>query len=130
VEGILVISREEAVRRVLAAELSSSGHRCESAEDGDRAFERIARRAPTMAIADMTCADEEDLLFVALLRKRHPDIAVVTFFQGRARFAYGKDEKVVDFDGSLPPVAILNDALAWASSLRLLHRWKPPFAQA
>ena len=118
------------MRRVLVHLLCGEGYECDAVSDGDEAFESIGQGKPQVAIADMRVPQEEDLFFLGLLRKRHPQVAVIILFPGKAVVPQGDSEQVIDYDGALPPLQELTRAIDWAYARRMLSDLKPPAGMA
>jgi CheY-like chemotaxis protein len=128
---VLVVSTEQYVRKGIAKMLSGSGYSCETATDGDHAFEQMAKRRPAIAVVDMRQFSEDDLFFVGLLRKRFPEIAVVRLMDGRAIIVSGKSEHVMELDDrAVPSSEMLHRAIQWILAERSLRSFTPRVGRA
>ncbi len=127
---VLVMSRERAVRDLVTHLLREEGYQAHAASDGDAAFESMARAMPMVALLDMRQADDDDLLFLGLLRKRHPDLGAIILLPHRSLVVHGRHEHLMehaDLAGlNLPSVEQLRQAIEWIATQTLLGTWNPP----
>lgn len=127
---VLVMSRERAVRELLGHLLRREGYSCASVCDGDEAFEVIARGRPVVALLDMRRGEDDDLLFLGLFRKRHPQLGAVILLPGKSLVVHGRTEHVLEHDPmegapNLPSVDQLRNAIDWITTQTHLSTWKP-----
>lgn len=127
---VLVMSGERAVRELLGHLLRREGYACAAVSDGDEAFEAIARKRPLVALLDMRQGDDDDLLFLGLLRKRHPSLGAIILLPGKSLVVLGRDEHVLDHDPmigapNLPSMEQLRNAIDWIATQTHLATWKP-----
>jgi len=129
---VLVVSTEVYVRKGIAKLLSGSGYSCQTASDGDQAFEQMAKLRPLITVVDMREVNEDDLFFVGLLRKRFPEVAVVRLMDGRALIASGGAEHVMELesDRALPSAQMLQRAIEWVLAERSLRNFAPRVGRA
>lgn len=130
-QPVLVMSRQRAVRELLGHYLRQEGYVCRTAADGDEAFELIAQARPLVAVLDMREGDDDDLLFLGLLRKRHKDMGAIILLPGKSLVVHGENEHVLEHDlvdqgPNLPSVEQLRRAIEWVATQTLLATWKPP----
>jgi CheY-like chemotaxis protein len=119
------------VRQNLVELLSGSGYRCDTAPDGDEAFAQMARLKPSVTVVDMREASEDDRFFVALLRKRFPEIGVVRLLEGKALIDCGKSGHVMEFhNDTLPTGKMLQRAVEWVLAERSLRTLVPRVGSA
>ena len=103
-----------------------SGH-CSAVADGDEAFESIARARPLLTVLDMRRGDDDDLLFLGLLRKRHPQLGAIILLPGKCMVVLGRTEHVLQNDTPhLPSMEQLRHAIDWIATQTHLTTWKPP----
>jgi CheY-like chemotaxis protein len=130
-QPLLLMSSERAVRVLLGHLLRQEGYTCTAASDGDAAFEEIGKSRPLAAVLDMRAPEDDDLLFLGLLRKRHPWLGAIILLPGRCLVVHGRTEHVIENNGdgptpNLPSVAQLREAIDWIATQTLLDTWKPP----
>lgn len=130
-QPILVMSSERAVRELLGIVLRREGYRCSAVSDGDEAFEVIARGRPLVALLDLRTGEDDDLLFLGLMRKRHPQLGAIILLPGKSLVVHGRHEHVLEHDGggavpNLPSVEQLRQAIEWIATQTMLTTWKPP----
>lgn len=130
-QPVLVMSGKRAVRELLAHYLRQEGYACRSVADGDEAFEAISYARPLVAILDMRLGEADDLLFLGLLRKRHPELGAIILLPGKSLVVHKQHEHVVEHDfaadaPNLPSVEQLRRAIEWIATQTLLATWKPP----
>jgi CheY-like chemotaxis protein len=129
------MSNQRAVRELLGLVLRREGYRCSAVADGDEAFECIARTRPLVAVLDMREGIDDDLLFLGLLRKRHPDLGAIVLLHGKSLVVHGRSEHVVEHcltarGPNLPSVDQLRQAIDWIATQTMLATWKPPAGSA
>ncbi|MBX5480256.1 MAG: hypothetical protein IRZ16_00180 [Myxococcaceae bacterium] len=127
---VLVMSAERAVRQLLGHLLRQEGYACAAVSDGDEAFEEIARGRPLVALLDMRRGGDDDLLFLGLLRKRHPSLGAIILLPGKAMVVHGRTEHVIDHDPvqelpDLPSMEQLRNAIDWIATQTHLATFKP-----
>lgn len=132
---VLVMSSERAVRDLLGHLLRQEGYACSAVGDGDEAFAAIARGRPLVALLDMRRGDDDDLLFLGLLRKRHPQLGAVIFLPGKSMVVLGRTEHVIENEHgatgpNLPSLEQLRNAIDWIATQTHLSTWKPPQGRA
>jgi CheY-like chemotaxis protein len=93
---VLVVSPHLASRELLQRFLAEPEVKVRSAEDADAALIFIASTPPAVVVVDLRRPDEDHPLFLALLRKRHPDQPVITLVPGSLRVFDGSHERVRD----------------------------------
>ncbi|MGA9525238.1 MAG: hypothetical protein WBV82_27515 [Myxococcaceae bacterium] len=128
---LLLMSSEPAVRQLLGHLLRQEGYSCTAVPDGDAAFESIARTRPLAAVLDMRAPEDDDLLFLGLLRKRHPWLGAIILLPGRCLVVHGRKEHVVENTGegptpNLPSLEQIGAAIDWIATQNHLDTWKPP----
>jgi CheY-like chemotaxis protein len=119
------------VRELLGHLLRQQGYACTAVADGDAALEAISRARPLAAILDMRAPGDEDLLFLGLLRKRHPDVGAIILLPGRCLVVHERTEHVMEHTGegptpNLPSLTQLDQAIDWIATQTLLATLKPP----
>lgn len=132
---VLVMSSQRAVRDLLGHLLRQEGYSCNPAADGDEAFEVIARTRPLVALLDMRQGDDDDLLFLGLLRKRMPQLGAIILLPGKSLVVHGRSEHVMEHDvaedaPNLPSMEQLRMAIEWIATQTALATWKPPEGMA
>lgn len=130
-QPVLVMSSERAVRDLLGHLLCQEGYACSAVGDGDEAFAAIARGRPLVALLDLRRGEDDDLLFLGLLRKRHPQLGAVIFLPGRSLVVLGRVEHVIENEHgapgpNLPSLEQLRGAIDWIATQTHLSTWKPP----
>ncbi len=130
-QPLLLMSSARAVRELLGHLLRQEGYSCTSVPDGDAAFEMIGNTRPLAAVLDMRAPEDDDLLFLGLLRKRHPGLGAIILLPGRCLVVHGRQEHVVENTGdgptpNLPSLQQLREAIDWIATQTLLDTWKPP----
>jgi CheY-like chemotaxis protein len=127
---VLVMSTERAVRELLGHFLREEGYLTCAAADGDAAFAVIAEVRPLVAVLDMRRGEDDDLLFLGLLRKRHPGLGAIILLPQRSLVVHGRHEHLMDHEDdrglNLPSVAQLRGAIEWLATQTMLVTWKPP----
>lgn len=127
VQPVLVVSSERPVRELLGHLLRQEGYACSAVADGDEAFESIARARPLLTVLDMRRGDDDDLLFLGLLRKRHPQLGAIILLPGKCMVVLGRTEHVLQNDTPhLPSMEQLRHAIDWIATQTHLTTWKPP----
>jgi CheY-like chemotaxis protein len=135
VAHVLVISDSAALQVFLARLLREQGHTTSLAADGDAGFLAIHRSRPAVVVLDLREGDPDGMLFHGLLRKRHPDLPVLSLVADRLRLCDGRRDVLVDPSpadkkSALPILSALQrtvDELVVRSSLQT---WKPAFGLA
>ncbi len=130
-QPLLLMSSEPAVRELLGHLLRQEGYSCTAVPDGDAAFEAIARARPLAAVLDMRAPEDDDLLFLGLLRKRHPWLGAIILLPGRCLVVHGRNEHVVEYTGegltpNLPSIPQVRAAIDWIATQTHLETWNPP----
>lgn len=130
-QPVLVMSRNRAVRELLGHYLRQEGYTCRIAADGDQAFEHIAQARPLAAILDLREGDDDDLLFLGLLRRRHKAMGAIILLPGKSLVVHQQHEHVLEHDlveegPNLPSIDQLRRAIEWLATQTLLATWKPP----
>lgn len=132
-QPVLVMSSERAVRELLRHLLRQEGYSCSAVSDGDEAFAVIARGRPLVALLDMRRGEDDDLLFLGLLRKRHPKLGAIILLPGKSLVVHGRSEHLLEHDGfgpNLPSVDQLRMAIEWIATQTALATWNPPRGMA
>ncbi len=133
-----MVSRSDAARRLLCLLLEREGFACTPAVDGDAAFEVLDEDGAAALLVDLRAPIEEDMLFMALLRRRRPDVGTLVIQEGSARVSYGDTEQLLRFgagDGgdlspAFPALKDLTRAVAWLLAEDQLARLRPATARA
>jgi two-component system cell cycle sensor histidine kinase/response regulator CckA len=74
---LVVVDDEHLVRRALTRMLQNAGHQVRSAETGADALELLAAREPDLLVTDVLMPRMSGPELVAIVRARHPKVAVV-----------------------------------------------------
>jgi len=74
---ILVVDDDPAIREVLAEGLSECGYRCETAEDGRAALDRLRRAPCDLLISDIDMPRLDGVGLLREVRALAPDIDVI-----------------------------------------------------
>jgi chemotaxis response regulator CheB len=128
---LLVVSSDRAVRDLLLHLLREVGFSCSAVADGDEAFEVLARSRPLVMLLDMRSPGDDELLFLGLLRKRHPLQGAIILLPGRLLVVHDRSEHVLENRGdgptwNLPSMEQLGQAVDWIATHTLLATLKPP----
>ncbi|HYV45231.1 MAG TPA: DNA-binding response regulator [Myxococcaceae bacterium] len=130
VGNVLVISSSKAFQVLMDRLLRQQGHATVLASDGDEGFSAILFSRPSVVVLDLRDSDADSLLFHGLLRKRHPELPVLSLVADRLRLCDGKRDVIVepstaDARTGHPVLAALRravDEVVLSASLRV---WKP-----
>jgi CheY-like chemotaxis protein len=129
-QPVLVVSRHASARALLRLLLREQGYACSAVADGDEAFAAIAQNRPLVAILDMREPEDDELLFLGLLRKRQPQLGAIVLLPGKSLVVHGRTEHVVEHDGgqlegpSFPSLEQLRGAIEWIATQTHLTTWK------
>lgn len=74
---ILFLEDEPTIREVLAEYMKIQGYEVTEAGDGDEAAALLESREFDMAVLDIMVPGKSGLEVLALIRERHPDMAVI-----------------------------------------------------
>ncbi|MCF3648249.1 sigma-54-dependent transcriptional regulator [Synoicihabitans lomoniglobus] len=80
---ILIVEDDRATGQLMSTLAESLGHEVDLATDGESALEVVARNPPKMIISDVLMAPMDGLKLLEIVRKEHPEIAVVIFSASR-----------------------------------------------
>ncbi len=134
---VVVVSRSAAARRLLCLLLRREGFSCAEAADGDAAFELLEDDGPAALLMDLRAPEEEDVVFIGLLRRRRPDLGTLVLHAGGARVNYGETEHVLSSDAegcdlgpAFPALKDLTRAVAWLLAEDQMARLRPATARA
>lgn len=101
--SVLVVDDEPELRRLLRRRLARTGHQVVEAANGRAALELVRRQAFDLVISDVRMPELDGLSLLEVLRRHHPEVAVVLVSGNpdldRASAAYGA------LDYLLKPVA-------------------------
>src|SRR5690606_35975054 len=102
---LLIHSREAKARRLLRLLLESSGIGCREVADGDALLSAVSSRLPCVVVVDARAPDEEVLLLLGLLGRRHPGVMRLVLHEGGARLhtASGAEERAWEPSAVLGP---------------------------
>src|SRR5687767_14378777 len=128
---IVVLSDDRLLRETCAKLLKQSGYDCSIVADADQALSLMRVKQTALAIAEIR-QTEDDLLFLGLLRKRHPEIQVIVFLEeSDSAPSRGSIERGdVDYFMTRPRPQELLSAVRWALARGRLTALKPPTALA
>src|SRR5690606_29968973 len=92
---LLIHSRQAKARRLLRLFLESSGFGCREVADGDALLSAVRSPLPCVVVVDARAPDEEVLLLLGLLGRRHPGVMRLVLHEGGARLhtASGAEER-------------------------------------
>jgi DNA-binding NtrC family response regulator len=135
---LIVVSRLEPARRLLRLLLARMGYACTAVEDGDEALALLAARPSAVLVVDARAPTEEELLFLGLLERRHPDVGRLVLHAGQGRLRGGGREEVRAWQPSaeagpapvLPSAEELQHAVEQLLARDTLARLRPPTARA
>src|SRR5574341_700130 len=74
---VLIVDDDEALRGLLARELSRSGHRVTQAAEGAECLSRIKEEEPDVALLDLMLPDQPGIEVLRRLRAERPAVEVV-----------------------------------------------------
>ncbi len=74
---VLIVDDDEALRTLLARELSRSGHRVVEAADGTQCFNRLANEEPDVVLLDLMLPDGSGIDVLRRLRAERPAVEIV-----------------------------------------------------
>lgn len=129
-ERVLIVSPHGPSRALLGHVLASPGRWVEAVADGDAAFDAVQRTRPALVVVDLRRPDEDGPLFLALLRRRYPRLAVIALLPGCVRVLSGAEESVehvhaVHPDDLGPLLHALHTAVRDVLAERLLTLLRP-----
>ena len=75
--SILVVDDNENIREVLAAILSGSGYRCESAKNGLDAMERVRQSRFDAVVTDLEMPEMDGIALTREIRQQFPSLPVM-----------------------------------------------------
>lgn len=132
--ALLVVSPHPAARRLLQLLLAQAGYIAHTVADGDEALEHM-RTQPAVVLVDVRAPDEDTLLLLGLLQRRHPQIPRVLLHDGQARLVLGEREDVLQFGDActaavFPTVDELKEVVRSLLIEKQLLMFRPPFGQA
>lgn len=127
---VLVISSSKAFQVLLARLLGRQGYTTALAGDGDEAFTAIFGSLPVVVVLDLRDGDPDSMLFHGLLRKRHPELPVLSLVADQLRLSDGRRDVLLeptaaDLRWPNPVLAALRrwvDEVVMTASIRT---WKP-----
>jgi len=110
--------------------LRQQGHSTALARDGDEGFSAILSSRPAVVVLDLREADPDSMLFLGLLRKRRPELPVLSLVADRLRLCDGARDVLLepsdaDQRTAHPVLAALRrsvDELVMSASLQT---WRP-----
>lgn len=76
-ERILIVDDEPAIRVMLAEALSDCGYNCETASDGQEAFEKVAQGRFDLVLSDIRMPRADGRTLLRNLKQKYPDLPVV-----------------------------------------------------
>ena len=76
-ETILIVDDEDVVRKVLHAELSRHGYKCQEASNADHALERLRNSPAALVILDIKMPGKTGVELLPEIKVAYPDTAVV-----------------------------------------------------
>jgi CheY-like chemotaxis protein len=131
---IVVVSPSEAARRLLQLLFQNLGHTCTVAEDADRALSEITTKGVSVIVIDARAQEEETLLLMGLVQRRHPTLARLTLHPREMRLSFGGAERAFPFGSAaqlpFPSLQELEHALSLLEADRLLTLLKPRVGSA
>jgi CheY-like chemotaxis protein len=135
---VLIVSPHRASRELLLRFLAEPEVQIRAAEDADAALSSIASKPPAVVVVDLRRPDEDHPLFLALLRKRHPDQPVIALVPGSLRVFDGSKERVRDMrdcqaesaEGLHHLLYALKESVEEVLAQHLLRVFRPPVGQA
>src|SRR5574342_1114186 len=74
---LLIVDDDDALRGLLARELSRSGHQVAEAADAAQCFSRVQEREPDVALLDLMLPDSSGIDVLRSLREQRPALQVV-----------------------------------------------------
>ena len=127
---IVVLSDDRILRESCARFLRQSAYECSAVADADQALSLFRVKPTALVIAEIR-QTEDDLLFLGLLRKRHPEIQVIVLLeQGDPRGEGSVERGAVDYFLTRPEPQELLEAVRWSLARSRLTALKPPVALA
>ncbi len=127
---VLVMSSARAVRELFGHLLRQEGYQTTVVSDGDEAFAAIAHLRPLVAVLDLRQGDDDDLLFLGLLRKRHPQLGAIILLPQQSMVVHGRHEHLIEHAHptglALPSMDQLRGAIEWIATQTMLETWNPP----
>lgn len=132
--SLLVVSPHPAARRLLQLLLAQAGYVAHTACDGDEALEQMGT-PPAVILVDVRAPDEDTLLLIGLLQRRHPQVPRVLLHDGQARLILGEREDMRQFGDAcgpqvFPSVAELKELVGALLLEKQLLVFRPPLGQA
>lgn len=131
---IVVVSPSEAARRLLQLILQRLGHGCSIAEDADHALQQVSSERASVILVDARAQQEDTLLLMGLLQRRHPDLPRLTLHEGQMQLNFSGTERSFRI-GTAPQLAFpsekeLEHVLSLVEADRLLTLLKPRVGSA
>ncbi|OGO31361.1 MAG: hypothetical protein A2Z29_10205 [Chloroflexi bacterium RBG_16_56_11] len=76
-ESILLVDDEEGIRCILSKGLGMRGYRCDEAEDGEQALEKLEDKASDIVILDINMPGRQGNEILPVITSRFPETAVI-----------------------------------------------------
>ncbi len=132
---VLIVSPHGPSLELLRRILEAPGLLVSATADTDDAFAALTPRPPALVVVDLRRPDEDQPLFLGLLRKRHPALPVITLVPGRLRIFDGQQERVVEAHGDTAEalhalLGALKRAVHDVLAQDLLRVLRPPVGRA
>ena len=132
---VLVVSPHHASRLLLVRALAEPDVALSASADGDEAFAQLAALRPALVVVDLRRPDPDGPVFLGLLRRRHPQLPVISLLPGVLRVSEGEHEEVHDVRSDSPEalqglLAVLRRSLRAALAHTTLRLLATPVARA
>ena len=131
---IVVVSPSEAARRLLQLLVQNLGHGCSIAEDADHALSQVTSEKASVIVVDARAQEEDTLVLMGLLQRRHPDVARLTLHDAEMQLSVSGTQRSFRI-GSAPQLAFpsaqeLEHVLSLLEAERMLRVLKPKVGSA
>lgn len=119
---LLIHSRQEKARRLLRLLLEGEGFGCREVADGDAVLAAVSSPLHCVVVVDARAPDEEVLLLLGLLGRRHPGVMRLVLHEGGARLhtASGAEQRAWEPSELLGPTPALPSARELSAAVQHL----------